>query len=623
MTSGSPDIANNDRRLIDAVTATYAALACLLGVFIVSAPLPVLLDRFIPDDAFYYLNTAKNFAASGFSSFDRIHFTNGYQPLWFLICVPIYFVFPTGGELPLRVMLVVQVICSAGAAAIMVRAVARWCGPLPASVAGLLWLVIFHRATINGLETAVHALAFAWLFAVFLRMQVTPDERAVPRLASWLGIAAAVLFLARTDSIFLVAALGVWLILQRRHRSIDWRRYATPVAVTIGTYLTLNLWTTGHLMPVSGAGKMYHSSVARAAAAGGGSTWPATLNNALWPISEPALWLLLALLAPVALLLAGVASKPGSFARRTLAFWPFVVATWATYCFYALFFYGGFSRTLWYYGPTLMVGWFALAALGAIAASSRVFRSVPWTVPFVLVAIGLQWLGGIALLASAVGPPIAARAVPNASPWARVVALSVVVATALHTWVAFAGHGIWVATWRPVVAVAAVLGGFISSVRWPRLALAQIVIGLIVPTVLVHAKNLAADLTTPPSYWNYHLLQGAEWARRALPPDAVIWSGSAGILGYFSDRRVVNTDGLANSYAFLENFLKARRLKDFVTQFDYAIDAYADESLQRHYPDGCFVPLPNGVVPPPFKDGALERQLRVFQMHAAGIVSCR
>ena len=67
----------------------FAAGIFIAGVFVITAPIPILLDRVIPDDAFYYFNTAKTFAHTGFSSFDTIHFTNGYQPQWFLMSVPV------------------------------------------------------------------------------------------------------------------------------------------------------------------------------------------------------------------------------------------------------------------------------------------------------------------------------------------------------------------------------------------------------------------------------------------------------------------------------------------------------------------------------------------------------
>jgi hypothetical protein len=43
------------------------------------------LVRFFPDEAFYYLQTAANFARTGVSTFDGRYLTNGYHPLNFLL----------------------------------------------------------------------------------------------------------------------------------------------------------------------------------------------------------------------------------------------------------------------------------------------------------------------------------------------------------------------------------------------------------------------------------------------------------------------------------------------------------------------------------------------------------
>ena len=40
----------------------------------------------------------------------------------------------------------------------------------------------------------------------------------------------------------------------------------------------------------------------------------------------------------------------------------------------------------------------------------------------------------------------------------------------------------------------------------------------------------------------------AEWASTGLPPDAVLASWDAGVLGYFADQPVVNLDGVVSGF---------------------------------------------------------------------------
>jgi hypothetical protein len=48
------------------------------------------------DDFFYYAEAAKNLVLSGASTFDGVHLTNGYHPLWFLVIVAITKIFGIG-----------------------------------------------------------------------------------------------------------------------------------------------------------------------------------------------------------------------------------------------------------------------------------------------------------------------------------------------------------------------------------------------------------------------------------------------------------------------------------------------------------------------------------------------
>ena len=153
----------------------------------------------------------------------------------------------------------------------------------------------------------------------------------------------------------------------------------------------------------------------------------------------------------------------------------------------------------------------------------------------------------------------------------------------------------------------------------PRTSMTALVV-----TTLLQLAILRPQVIAPPAGWNYHLYTGALWARENLPPDATIWADSAGILGYFSERTVVNTDGLANDYGFLENVLKAgpEAKAQYLRQWDYGIDAFPYPSSNL-LPEGCFVPLPEGFQPAPFSDDtSVVRRLQVYQMSQEGIITC-
>ena len=80
------------------IIAAYAAAAVALAALL---PLK-LLARLFQDDAFFYLSIARNFAAGKGSSFDGLHPTNGYHPLWMLLLSLFHHLVPLRGEVGLR-----------------------------------------------------------------------------------------------------------------------------------------------------------------------------------------------------------------------------------------------------------------------------------------------------------------------------------------------------------------------------------------------------------------------------------------------------------------------------------------------------------------------------------------
>ena len=63
---------------------------------------------FSRDDAFYYFKVAQNITEGLGSTFDGINLTNGYHPLWMVICIPIFALARFDLILPLRVLLMVM-----------------------------------------------------------------------------------------------------------------------------------------------------------------------------------------------------------------------------------------------------------------------------------------------------------------------------------------------------------------------------------------------------------------------------------------------------------------------------------------------------------------------------------
>jgi hypothetical protein len=82
-----------------------------------------------------------------------------------------------------------------------------------------------------------------------------------------------------------------------------------------------------------------------------------------------------------------------------------------------------------------------------------------------------------------------------------------------------------------------------STPRWASGLLAAALAVLAARTTVAAATAAGREMP------DLHI-EAAEWADRNLPPGAVLASWNAGALGYLSGRRVVNLDGLVNSWSF-------------------------------------------------------------------------
>lgn len=77
--------------------------------------------------------------------------------------------------------------------------------------------------------------------------------------------------------------------------------------------------------------------------------------------------------------------------------------------------------------------------------------------------------------------------------------------------------------------------------------------------------------------------QAARWLRQHFPPDTLFSAWNAGQLGFFSERRFVNLDGLANDYAYYRGVLRGDQpLLDYLQEsgVEYVVDY-----VKPHLPD--------------------------------------
>ncbi len=229
-----------------------------------------VLEWFWTDDAFYYFAIARNVLQGKGVTFDGFGPTNGFQPLWMMLMLPIFALEPFGLLVPFRVLIAVVGVIHGLTGWVLYRSARNFLSPWVALGLAASWSLGAGPWTFvakGAMETPLNALSLAVLWATVVDMHQRGSYTHPSSLWRF-GWALAFAFLARLDNVFYAAAFGLWWLyqvgrIQILHDSTKprWRRIVptlrllipvlTPGLVLGGGYLLWNAWYVGSLIPVS------------------------------------------------------------------------------------------------------------------------------------------------------------------------------------------------------------------------------------------------------------------------------------------------------------------------------------------------------------------------------------
>jgi hypothetical protein len=308
------------------------------------------------DDGYYYLVIAGHVARGDGVTFDGLHATSGYHPLWLLLLVPLAAVASSPAAL-LIASVALQALLLAASVVVAFRALGLVTTPGAAFLGALLWLpfALVHGVALSGLEWAAHALLLlvaAWLWA---RDFGAAPVGATARAAARLGIVAALTFLARVDALPLAFCLGVALV-RRRAGGRSLAAFTLPVALAVTAYAAFNLHVTGRVTPISAAVKAEWSRalLERDPLFVAHGWAPAKLHQLVWPLGHErrAFWVYLALgtAGIAAALFAEALTRRRVRLPVPLAVWaPFAVFAWLQWLALQALYHDGYAYAPWYF----------------------------------------------------------------------------------------------------------------------------------------------------------------------------------------------------------------------------------------------------------------------------------
>jgi hypothetical protein len=227
--------------------AVWFALAFIVRLALLMQPVAALDRLFVYDDTYYSLAIARNIARGVGPSVDGHMLTNGFQPL-ITYLQALLFRFELGPDQAIRGALLQSGFFGACAVAALGNLLMRLAG-MRAAWSGAIVMALHPsiiRNDLDGLETSLGVFLSLVLLHCFLW-----DRQEMTRPGAFLtGLVAAAALLARIDTAFLVALLGL-------HAARNWRPPHTlmlglAVAAVMLPWWLYSLHAFGHVLPESG-----------------------------------------------------------------------------------------------------------------------------------------------------------------------------------------------------------------------------------------------------------------------------------------------------------------------------------------------------------------------------------
>ncbi|MCJ7583914.1 MAG: glycosyltransferase family 39 protein [Anaerolineales bacterium] len=189
-------------------------LSLLFHLYVIFSPADSLVNWYTSDDAFYYFQVARNVANGLGATFDGINLTNGFHPLWMLVCIPVFSLAKFDLFLPLRLLALISAALNTAAGILLYRLLKKYLSQGVAALTALIWVFTpsFHMLIIQrGMETSISA--FFLVLLLFLVNRWRDDPALPPKKSVLLGLVAGLAILARLDNVFVVLLVGVWFVM--------------------------------------------------------------------------------------------------------------------------------------------------------------------------------------------------------------------------------------------------------------------------------------------------------------------------------------------------------------------------------------------------------------------------
>lgn len=249
-------------KIVPAVTILIIIAGTLLRLDIAIKPIGNLFYATLYDDSFYSLQIARNIADGKGFTFDGVTPTDGFQPLFVFIMVPVYkFFTDPSGVTPVRICMIFQALLSLITGFLIYRFIKDRLGDAAGIAALFAWMLDPHiiRETMNGLETGL-ASFFVVLATILYVKKLVETDQATIKSGALLGVILGFGILARLDVGLFALAIGMDTLYRSAKRGGQEGRglFKAILTASIAAFIVAGPWflyirsAFGNFMPASG-----------------------------------------------------------------------------------------------------------------------------------------------------------------------------------------------------------------------------------------------------------------------------------------------------------------------------------------------------------------------------------
>ena len=239
---------------------TRFLFAVTIAFVLLTIPFHLKPDNFIVDDGYFYLQIARNIALGYGSTFNGVMPTNGYHPLWMLICACA----ACFATVPTTLLQVVATISDLLVllSLFLIIYICKICQIKGAS-AGIA-IVVFMTTTLGICRMLEADLALFLQLAILAQLcrWQSREESFTSAKALLIGCLLGLVLLARLDLVFLALFVSFYCLRdssagaatsQRHSWLLNALSIGTAGSLVVGPYLYWNYRQFGHVVPISGA----------------------------------------------------------------------------------------------------------------------------------------------------------------------------------------------------------------------------------------------------------------------------------------------------------------------------------------------------------------------------------